>query len=163
MRVGLTHDEKTVDRIQFAALVAGHHPGRHAGCPHQEDEGRGVVFAEAAPRPEEEFVHRVLAEQGVVSAEDADAAAQKPLGVAEAGRKGGSFYPAFLDLVRSETARHDRELRYDTEPPPGAVPSADELERRRLEALEPGITQVEWGPNGEVLMPGHLPTRPGRL
>jgi two-component system probable response regulator PhcQ len=46
---------------------------------------------------------------------------------------------------------------------PCAVPSADELERRRLEALEPGITQVEWGPNGEVLMPGHLPTRPGDL
>ncbi len=39
----------------------------------------------------------------------------------------------------------------------------DELERRRLEALEPGITQLEWGPNGEVLMPGHLPTRPGEL
>jgi len=34
---------------------------------------------------------------------------------------------------------------------------------RRLDALEPGITQVEWGPNGEVLMPGHLPTRPGEL
>ena len=46
---------------------------------------------------------------------------------------------------------------------PCATPSADELERRRLEALEPGITQVEWGPNGEVLMPGHLPTRPGEL
>lgn len=46
---------------------------------------------------------------------------------------------------------------------PCAVPSAVELERRRLEALEPGITQVEWGPNGEVLMPGHLPTRPGEF
>lgn len=46
---------------------------------------------------------------------------------------------------------------------PCAAPSADELERRRLEALEPGITQVAWGPNGEVLMPSHLPTRPGRL
>ena len=46
---------------------------------------------------------------------------------------------------------------------PCAAPSADELERRRLEALEPGITQVEWGPNGEVLMPGHLPTRPAGL
>lgn len=32
-------------------------------------------------------------------------------------------------------------------------PSAQELERRRLEALEPGLTQVEWGPAGEVLMP----------
>lgn len=46
---------------------------------------------------------------------------------------------------------------------PCAVPSADELERRRLEALEPGITQVEWGPNGEVLMPDYLPTQPGKL
>ena len=46
---------------------------------------------------------------------------------------------------------------------PCATPSADELERQRLEALEPGITQVEWGPNGEVLMPGHLPTRPSGL
>jgi response regulator RpfG family c-di-GMP phosphodiesterase len=27
------------------------------------------------------------------------------------------------------------------------------IERRRLEALEPGITAVEWGPQGEVLMP----------
>jgi len=28
-----------------------------------------------------------------------------------------------------------------------------ERERRRMEALEPGITAVEWGPAGEVLMP----------
>jgi response regulator RpfG family c-di-GMP phosphodiesterase len=28
-----------------------------------------------------------------------------------------------------------------------------EFERRRLEAQEPGITAVEWGPGGEVLMP----------
>lgn len=46
---------------------------------------------------------------------------------------------------------------------PCALPSAYELERRRLEALEPGITQVEWGPNGEVLLPDHLLTRPGEL
>lgn len=32
-------------------------------------------------------------------------------------------------------------------------PSSEELEHRRLEALEPGLTHVEWGPNGEVLMP----------
>lgn len=31
-------------------------------------------------------------------------------------------------------------------------PSAQELERRRLEAIEPGLTHVEWGPAGEVLM-----------
>jgi two-component system probable response regulator PhcQ len=35
-----------------------------------------------------------------------------------------------------------------------AEPASDELERRRLEALEPGITHVEWGPHGEVLMSG---------
>ncbi len=46
---------------------------------------------------------------------------------------------------------------------PCATPSAYELERRRLEALEPGITQVEWGPNGEVLMRGYLPTQPSKL
>ena len=46
---------------------------------------------------------------------------------------------------------------------PCATPSAYELERRRLEVLEPGITQVEWGPNGEVLMPGYLPTQPSKL
>ena len=33
------------------------------------------------------------------------------------------------------------------------LPSAQELERRRLEALEPGLTHVEWGAAGEVLMP----------
>jgi len=33
---------------------------------------------------------------------------------------------------------------------------AAELERRRLEAIEPGITHVEWGPNGEVMMPSSL-------
>ena len=55
------------------------------------------------------------------------------------------------------------DLRAALEFDPCAAPSADELERRRLEALEPGITQVEWGPNGEVLMPGHLPTRPAGL
>ena len=46
---------------------------------------------------------------------------------------------------------------------PCATPSAYELERRRLEALEPGITHVEWGPHGEVLMPGVLLTRPSAL
>lgn len=30
---------------------------------------------------------------------------------------------------------------------------AQSAERRRLEAMEPGITAVQWGPAGEVLMP----------
>lgn len=48
------------------------------------------------------LVLRVLAEQGVVSEERAAAAARRPLGIAEPGRKGASFYPAFLDLVRRQ-------------------------------------------------------------
>jgi penicillin-binding protein 1B len=51
------------------------------------------------------LVLRVLAEQGVVSADEANAATKRPLGVAEAGTKGGSFYPAFLDLVRRQLRR----------------------------------------------------------
>jgi two-component system, probable response regulator PhcQ len=31
-------------------------------------------------------------------------------------------------------------------------PANQEEERQRLESLEPGITHVNWGPNGEVLM-----------
>jgi penicillin-binding protein 1B len=52
-----------------------------------------------------DLVLRVLVEQEVVSAKDAEAAASKPLGVAAAGTKGGSFYPAFLDLVRRQLRR----------------------------------------------------------
>src|SRR3712207_3970433 len=33
---------------------------------------------------------------------------------------------AFLDMTRSDTARRDREVRFDTEPPTGAIPSADD-------------------------------------
>jgi len=51
------------------------------------------------------LVLRVLVDQDVVSDEDAARAAKKPLGVAESGTKGGSFYPAFLDLVRRQLRR----------------------------------------------------------
>src|SRR5881397_1874779 len=33
---------------------------------------------------------------------------------------------AFLDMTRSETSRRDREVRFDTEPPAGSIPSADD-------------------------------------
>jgi len=74
---------------------------------------RGPSYYDPRRQPERalerrNLVLRVLAEQGVVSAEDAERAMKKPLGIAEAGRKGGSFYPAFLDLVR-------RQLREDYE------------------------------------------------
>ena len=74
---------------------------------------RGPSYYDPRRHPERalerrNLVLRVLVDQGVVSAEDAERAAKKPLAVAEAGRKGGSFYPAFLDLVR-------RQLRSDYE------------------------------------------------
>jgi penicillin-binding protein 1B len=74
---------------------------------------RGPSYYDPRRQPERalerrNLVLRVLAEQGVVSAEDAERAMKKPLGIAEPGRKGGGFYPAFLDLVR-------RQLRQDYE------------------------------------------------
>jgi RNA polymerase sigma factor (sigma-70 family) len=36
---------------------------------------------------------------------------------------------AFLDMARSDAARRDREVRFDTEPPTGIVPSADDTLR----------------------------------
>ena len=39
--------------------------------------------------------------------------------------------------------------------------SAEEIERRRLEAAEPGITQVNWGPDGSVLLDPSLLDDPG--
>lgn len=38
--------------------------------------------------------------------------------------------------------------------------SPQDAERRRLESIEPGITRVEWGPQGEVLMPPLEPAPP---
>jgi penicillin-binding protein 1B len=74
---------------------------------------RGPSYYDPRRQPERalerrNLVLRVLAEQGVVSTEDAERAMKAPLGIAEPGRKGGGFYPAFLDLVR-------RQLRQDYE------------------------------------------------
>jgi len=76
---------------------------------------RGPSYYDPRRHPERalerrNLVLRVLVEQEVVTAEDAERAAKQPLGLAEAGRKGGSYYPAFLDLVR-------RQLRRDYEEP----------------------------------------------
>jgi two-component system, probable response regulator PhcQ len=53
---------------------------------------------------------------------------------------------AHLDaaIVQAAAARADT---------PEAPPSPQELERRRLEEQEPGLTHVKRGPGGEVLMP----------
>jgi two-component system probable response regulator PhcQ len=58
-------------------------------------------------------------------------------------------------LEKAELTRQERQLADDMRVQRGALTPA-EHERRRLEALEPGITRVEWGPGGEVLMPDDL-------
>jgi RNA polymerase sigma factor (sigma-70 family) len=47
---------------------------------------------------------------------------------------------AFLDMSRSDTARHDRELRFDAEPPAGTVPSADDTLRLYFLCAHPDLT-----------------------
>jgi len=47
---------------------------------------------------------------------------------------------AFLDLTRSEAARRDREVRFDTEPPAGAIPSADDTLRLYFLCAHPDLT-----------------------
>jgi predicted RNA polymerase sigma factor len=47
---------------------------------------------------------------------------------------------AFLDMVRSDTARHDREARTDLEPPPGAVPGTDDTLHLYFLCAHPDLT-----------------------
>ena len=66
-------------------------------------------------------------------------------------------------LALAEHTRSERELADAMRLQRGDADAA-EVEMRRLEALEPGITHVEWGPQGEVLMPAlNLPSSYGRL
>ena len=43
-------------------------------------------------------------------------------------------------MARSDTARRDREVRFDTEPPAGAVPSADDTLRLYFLCAHPDLT-----------------------
>jgi RNA polymerase sigma factor (sigma-70 family) len=47
---------------------------------------------------------------------------------------------AFLDMTRSDTARRDREVRFDTEPPPGTIPNADDTLRLYFLCAHPDLT-----------------------
>ncbi|MDA0189368.1 MAG: response regulator [Proteobacteria bacterium] len=54
-------------------------------------------------------------------------------------------------LVRHQQVREDRRLADEQRLQQGEL-SAEEIERRRIEAEEPGITRVKWGPDGSVLL-----------
>src|SRR5215471_16617615 len=47
---------------------------------------------------------------------------------------------AFVDMTRSDVARRDRELRFDTEPPGGAIASADDTLRLYFLCAHPDLT-----------------------
>jgi len=47
---------------------------------------------------------------------------------------------AFLDMTRSDTARRDRDVRFDTEPPAGAIPSADDTLHLYFLCAHPELT-----------------------
>jgi predicted RNA polymerase sigma factor len=47
---------------------------------------------------------------------------------------------AFLDMTRSDTARRDREVRFDTEPPAGVIPSADDTLHLYFLCAHPDLT-----------------------
>src|SRR6266850_2956442 len=49
---------------------------------------------------------------------------------------------AFLDMTRSDAARRDRELRFDTEPPAGAIPSADDTLRLYFLCAHPDLSST---------------------
>ncbi len=55
-------------------------------------------------------------------------------------------------LDRADQLRYERELADVGRHEFGQL-SATELERRRLESIEPGLTRVKWGPDGEVMAP----------
>src|SRR3954470_15392222 len=47
---------------------------------------------------------------------------------------------AYLDMTRSETARRDREVRFDTEPPAGVIPGADDTLHLYFLCAHPDLT-----------------------
>ena len=56
-----------------------------------------------------------------------------------------------LGLARREQLLEDRRLADEARLAQGDM-SVEEIELRRLEAEEPGITKVKWGPDGSVLL-----------
>lgn len=58
-------------------------------------------------------------------------------------------------LDRAEQMRQERNLA-DAMRVQQGVMSTQDLELKRLENEEPGLTLVEWGPNGEIIMPDGL-------
>jgi len=89
--------------------------------------GRGADFATAEDATQEALIRALAAWQ--------DERPADPTGwlITVAWR-------AFLDMTRSESSRRDREVRVDTEPPAGAVPSVDDTLRLYFLCAHPDLT-----------------------
>ena len=107
---------------------------------------RGPSYYDPRRHPERararrDLVLKILAEQHVVSAQDASAAARAPLGVT--ARPAGAYYPAYLDFVRRTLRRDYRDedltktgLRIFTSLEPRAQDEAERSLERELERLD---------------------------
>src|SRR5207237_4146829 len=80
--------------------------GARADGPASYDPGRHPERA----RGRRDLVLKIMADQGIVPAREASAAAHQPLGVSS--RPAGAYYPAYLDFVRRTLRRdyHDQDL-----------------------------------------------------
>jgi penicillin-binding protein 1B len=107
---------------------------------------RGPSYYEPRRHPERALARRNLvlkemAEQGVVKADDATAAAHRPLGVTP--RPAGAYYPAYLDFVRRTLRRDYRDqdlteagLRIYTSLDPRAQDAAERALEHELARLD---------------------------
>jgi RNA polymerase sigma factor (sigma-70 family) len=89
--------------------------------------GRGADFATAEDAVQEALIRAVWAWEGELP--------DDPTGwlITVAWR-------AFLDVRRSDVARRDREVRFDTEPPAGEIPNADDTLRLYFLCAHPDLT-----------------------
>jgi penicillin-binding protein 1B len=98
-----------------------------------------------------DLVLKVMADQGIISAPQASAAAQRPLGVST--RPAGAYYPAYLDFVRRTLRRDYRDedlteagLRIYTSLEPRVQDEAERSLERELERLD----RVHKEPHGRL-------------
>src|SRR5690606_10633532 len=121
-------------------------------------------------RARRDLVLRLMAQHGVIDAAAAERAAARPLGIVSSRERSGSYYPAFLDLVRRTLRRDYREedlteagLKIFTTLNPHAQSEAERILVQELDRLEKtrkrpdpskrleGVIVVTRPHNGEVI------------
>ena len=63
MGIALAHDQVVADRVEFTALISGHHPGGDPGGAHQEGKTGGVMLAKPLAGREQETIREILTDQ----------------------------------------------------------------------------------------------------